>query len=101
MNALFVCLFVCLLQAQREEAKKFTEIKWKLRKDIMELRSTVLGMVETNNQAPDIEKLERHEFNLDVEHRQRLVLEGEEKIKQVSETVICYQFVNTKMSYKP
>ena len=71
------------IQAQREEAKKFAEIKRKLRQEIHELRQTVLQMMEQNQQAPAIEKLDRHEYNLDVDQRQKMILEGEEKIKQV------------------
>lgn len=72
-----------LLQTQREEAKKFAEIKRKLRQEIQELRHTVLQMMGDNQQAPEIEKLDRYEYNLDVDQRQKLILEGEEKIKQV------------------
>ena len=70
-------------QTQREEAKKFAEIKRKLRQEIHELRQTVLQMMYDNQQTPEIERLDRHEYNLDVDQRQKLVLEGEEKIKQV------------------
>ena len=72
-----------LFQTQREEAKKFAEIKRKLRQEIQELRQTVLQMMNDNQQAPEIERLDRHEYNLDVDQRHKLVLEGEEKIKQV------------------
>ena len=72
-----------MFQTQREEAKKFAEIKRKLRQEMQELRNTVLQMMNDNQQAPEIERLDRHEYNLDVEQRQKLVLEGEEKIKQV------------------
>ena len=72
-----------ILQTQREEAKKFAEIKRKLRQEIQELRHTVLQMMGDNQQAPEIEKLDRYEYNLDVDQRQKLILEGEEKIKQV------------------
>ena len=71
-------------KAQREEDKKFAEIKSKLRKDIMDLKNSVMQMVESNASAPDIEQLERHEFNLDAEKRQRMIAAGDEKIKQVS-----------------
>ena len=85
-------MFLCLLsshrnflfsQSQREEAKKFAEIKRKLRLEIQELRETVLQMMRENQEAPELERLDRHEYNLDVDQRQKLVLEGEEKIKQV------------------
>ena len=72
-----------LLQTQREEAKKFAEIRRKLRQEIQELRHTVLQMMDDNQQAPEIERLDRYEYNLDVDQRQKLILEGEEKIKQV------------------
>lgn len=70
-------------ETQREEAKKYADIKRKLRQEIQELRNTVLQMMSDNEQAPEIERLDRHEFNLDTDQRQKLVLEGEEKIKQV------------------
>jgi len=76
------CNFL-LSQSQREEAKKFSEIKRKLRLEIQELRETVLQMMRENQEAPELERLDRHEYNLDVDQRQKLVLEGEEKIKQV------------------
>ncbi|XP_031564143.1 cilia- and flagella-associated protein 43-like [Actinia tenebrosa] len=74
-------------EAQREEDKKFADIKRKLRKDISELRNTVLQMIDVNSRLPDIEKLERHEFNMDVEERQKLIAEGEEKIKEVRDEI--------------
>lgn len=40
-------------------------------------------MIEINGQLPDIEKLERHEFTLDIEERQKLIAEGEETVKEV------------------
>ena len=43
----------------------------------------MLQMMGDNQEAPEIERLDRHEYNLDVDQRQKLVLEGEEKIKQV------------------
>lgn len=72
-----------MFQTQREEAKKFAEIKRRLRQEMQELRNSVLQMMNDNQQAPEIERLDRHEYNLDVDQRQKLVLEGEEKIKQV------------------
>ena len=72
-----------LSQSQREEAKKFAEIKRKLRLEIQEVRETVLQIMRENQEAPELERLDRHEYNLDVDRRQKLVLEGEEKIKQV------------------
>lgn len=81
-------------ETQREEAKKFAEIKRKLRQEIQELRNTVLQMMNDNQQAPEIERLDRYEYNLDVEQRQKLALEGEEKIKQVREEIELANLAN-------
>lgn len=81
-------------ETQREEAKKFAEIKRKLRQEIQELRHTVLQMMGDNQQAPEIEKLDRYEYNLDVDQRQKLILEGEEKIKQVREEIELANLAN-------
>lgn len=84
-----------MLQTQREEAKKYADIKRKLRQEIQELRNTVLQMMSDNEQAPEIERLDRHEFNLDTDQRQKLVLEGEEKIKQVfSFRLFCMHLIS-------
>ncbi|PFX29198.1 cilia- and flagella-associated protein 43-like [Stylophora pistillata] len=81
-------------ETQREEAKKFAEIKRKLRQEIQELRQTVLQMMDDNQQAPEIERLDRYEYNLDVDQRQKLILEGEEKIKQVREEIELANLAN-------
>ncbi|XP_068708688.1 cilia- and flagella-associated protein 43-like [Montipora foliosa] len=81
-------------ETQREEAKKFADIKRKLRQEIQELRNTVLQMMNDNQQAPEIERLDRHEYNLDTDQRQRLILEGEEKIKQVREEIELTNLAN-------
>ena len=52
-------------------------------------------MMSDNEQAPEIERLDRHEFNLDTDQRQKLVLEGEEKIKQVcSFRLFCMHLIS-------
>ena len=45
-----------------------------------------MGLIEENSTLPDLEKLERYEFNLDEEERQRLIALGEQGVKQVSVT---------------
>lgn len=55
----------------------------------------MLQMMSDNEQAPEIERLDRHEFNLDTDQRQKLVLEGEEKIKQVcSFRLFCMHLIS-------
>lgn len=41
-------------------------------------------MIEENEQVADIERLDRHEFNMDVEERQKLVADQGKIIKEVT-----------------
>lgn len=70
-------------QAYRAEDEKYAENKAQLRQEISNLREKVLTMIATNDQLPDIEKLERHEFILDTEEHQRLQAEEEQMIQEV------------------
>ena len=56
-----------------------------LRKEISDLREKVLSMIAENEQLPDIEQLERHNFILDTEEHQRLQAEEDNLIQQVGE----------------
>ena len=40
-------------------------------------------MIDTNYSLPDIEKLEKHEFNMDLEERAKLLSLREDQIKKV------------------
>ena len=40
-------------------------------------------MMSTNGQLPDIEKLDRFEFNMDTEERNALLVEREQILKEV------------------
>ena len=62
---------------------KCTNIKNTLRKDIGMLRNEVLSLMEANKKVPDIEKLERQEFDMDLEEKQKMVAEKLEKLKGV------------------
>ena len=41
-------------------------------------------MMKINEELPDIEKLGRHEFDLDIDEQARLQAEGEAEVDQVS-----------------
>lgn len=41
-------------------------------------------MMKENENVPDIEQLNRHEFDLDVEEQERLRLEGDAEVLKVS-----------------
>ena len=44
-------------------------------------------MMKHNEELPDIEKLARHEFDLDIEEQTRLQAEGEAEIEQVGHAI--------------
>ena len=54
-----------------------------LRQEIGQLREKLLGMISANEQAPDMEKLGREEFILDMEEHDRLQAKEKELIEQV------------------
>ena len=56
-----------------------------LKKSIADLRATVLGMIDTNDNVDDIEQLRRHEFTLDLDERQRILNEGDNEIDLIKE----------------
>ena len=62
---------------------KYTNIKNTLRKDIGMLRNEALSLMEANKKVPDIEKLERQEFDMDLEEKQKMVAEKLESLKGV------------------
>ncbi len=63
--------------------EQYAETKSKLRREIGVLREKVLSLIAANEALPDIERLERQEFILDMEEHQRLQAEDQQLIKQV------------------
>ena len=51
-------------------------------------------MISTNEQAPDMERLGREEFILDMEEHDRLQAEEKELIQQVSPSFITSRILN-------
>ena len=74
-------------QARREEDKQHAESKKELRKQLQQLKEKIMGLIEENASLPDLEKLERYEFNLDEEERQRLIGLGEQSVKEVRQEI--------------
>ena len=58
-----------------------------LKQNIGELKSTVLNMIQTNENVDVIEQLKRHEFTLDVDERQRILNKGDDEIEDIKEGV--------------
>eukprot|EP00795_Rhopilema_esculentum_P012071 gene12071-2664_t len=76
-------LDLALAKAHSEEDAKYKDVKVNLKNDIEKLRRNVLDMIDVNSALPDIEKLERFEFNMDLEERAELLVKREEHIKQL------------------
>ena len=85
-------------QARREDDKQHAERKKELRKQLQQLKEQIMELIEENATIPDLEKLERYEFNLDEEERQRLIALGEQSVKQVSDSHSDNSFVSWKTS---
>ncbi|XP_071946948.1 cilia- and flagella-associated protein 43-like [Antedon mediterranea] len=87
---------VKVMEAIREEDKEFAEQKKTLRTEIRDLRRQIQSMMKENDSLPEIERLERHEFNLDTEDQARLQSEGDEQVQKVREDI---EFENLAKSY--
>lgn len=71
----------------REEEKQYADKKKHLREQIRDIRKTIQAMMKDNEGLPDIEKLGRHEFDLDLDEQARLQVEGEQEIERVREEI--------------
>ncbi|KAK7477084.1 hypothetical protein BaRGS_00031670, partial [Batillaria attramentaria] len=74
-------------EALREEEKQYSETKKNLRHQIRDIRKTIQGMMKANEELPEIEKLSRHEFDLDVDEQARLQAEGDAEVEKVREEI--------------
>ncbi|KAF7668376.1 hypothetical protein LDENG_00016910 [Lucifuga dentata] len=67
----------------KEDNEQYYEIKTNLRKTIKELHDTIQEMMRENENLPESERLEQHEFNLDVEEQRRLEAMVEQEVAKV------------------
>ncbi|KAK7108965.1 cilia- and flagella-associated protein 43-like isoform X2 [Littorina saxatilis] len=74
-------------EALREEEKQYADTKRGLREQIRDIRKTIQAMMQNNEELPDIEKLGRHEFDLDIDEQSRLQAEGEAEVERVREEI--------------
>lgn len=79
-----------LLQVHKAEDQKYSGLKLSLRQEIGELREKLLGMISSNEQAPDMERLGREEFILDMEEHDRLQAEENDLIQQVKKVSLTH-----------
>ncbi|XP_059155950.1 cilia- and flagella-associated protein 43-like [Physella acuta] len=75
------------IDALRKDNHHFASIKHDLRSQIRDIRRTIQKMMAQNKDLPEIEKLGRHEFDLDLEEQNRLQLEGEAEVQKVRESI--------------
>ncbi|XP_022540288.2 cilia- and flagella-associated protein 43 isoform X1 [Astyanax mexicanus] len=71
----------------KEESQQFAGNRESIRNGLKELRETIQAMMQENESLPDMEKLELHEFNLDVEEQKRLQAEGEQEVDRVRKEI--------------
>ncbi|GFO10121.1 cilia- and flagella-associated protein 43-like isoform x2 [Plakobranchus ocellatus] len=75
------------IDALRQENQQYSSVKHDLRTQIRDIRKTIQEMMAQNRDLPDIEKLGRHEFDLDLEEQNRLQAEGDAEIQRVREDI--------------
>lgn len=75
------------MQVHKAEDDKYADCKSELRREIGQLRGRLLEMIGSNEGAPDLERLGREEFILDMEQHDRLQAEEDQQIQLVS--VLC------------
>ncbi|XP_074731330.1 cilia- and flagella-associated protein 43 isoform X2 [Strix uralensis] len=78
----------------REETQRFSNQKEELQMGIKKLRKTIQKMMHENEQVPDIEKLEQHEFNLDIEELERAQAEAEQEVARVRKEIEMENLAN-------
>lgn len=80
-------LHVQSIENLKKEDNQFADVKKELRGQIREMRRTIQGMLKQNEALPDIEKLGRHEFDLDIEEQNRLQQEADGEVQRVEEEI--------------
>ncbi|CAI8036584.1 Cilia- and flagella-associated protein 43 [Geodia barretti] len=74
-------------KVHKAEDEKYADCKSELRREIGQLRGRLLEMIDSNEGAPDLERLDREEFILDMEQHDRLQAEEDQQIQQVKEEI--------------
>lgn len=84
------------LEAFKEEDRQYADVKKNLRVSIRDMRRTLQTMLKTNETLPEIERLNRHEFDLDIEEQMRLQAEADQEVERVREEI---EFENLAKMY--
>eukprot|EP00117_Sycon_ciliatum_P029294 scpid8787/ scgid23370/ WD repeat-containing protein 96 len=87
------------IQAEnRKTEEKFSGERNALQADIDKLRKKLLELIADNETKPDLERLDRGEFNLDVEESNRLMEEGNKTAQEVREELELKNIANEYFS---
>ncbi|XP_053407637.1 cilia- and flagella-associated protein 43-like isoform X4 [Mercenaria mercenaria] len=84
------------LESFKEEDKQYADVKKNLRVSIRDMRRTLQSMLKNNETLPEIEQLNRHEFDLDIEEQLRLQAEADQEVERVREEI---EFENLAKMY--
>lgn len=84
------------LESFKEEDKQYADVKKNLRVSIRDMRRTLQTMLKNNETLPEIEQLNRHEFDLDIEEQLRLQAEADQEVERVREEI---EFENLAKMY--
>nr|XP_039264137.1 cilia- and flagella-associated protein 43-like [Styela clava] len=85
-----------LIIARKQENLQYNEVKRDLKKNIKDLRKTILSMMAENQTRPEVERLDQEEYNLDVEQQKQLQEMEETRVQQVREEI---EFENLAQKY--
>ncbi|XP_019644439.1 PREDICTED: cilia- and flagella-associated protein 43-like isoform X1 [Branchiostoma belcheri] len=72
-------------QAIRLESQQYSDLKKDLRSQIRDMRRTIHSMMAENAERPDIEKLDRSEFNLDTAEQKRMQADADSRVAALRE----------------
>ncbi|XP_063718204.1 cilia- and flagella-associated protein 43-like isoform X2 [Symsagittifera roscoffensis] len=81
------CKELALVAGIKEEDKSYEPMKREILSEIKYLRKQHEAMIESNEAAPDIEKLERNEFVLDTDDYNRMKAEGDQQVAKAYESL--------------
>nr|CAB3230199.1 WD repeat-containing protein 96-like [Phallusia mammillata] len=85
--------------AVKEESAKFDEVKRLLRKEIKEMRKTILRMMADNENLPEIEQLRHDEYNLDTEEQKRMQDKQDREVQEVREEIYFENLAQRYLAY--
>ncbi|XP_041368827.1 cilia- and flagella-associated protein 43-like isoform X2 [Gigantopelta aegis] len=75
------------LTANLDESVQYKILKKDIRMQLRDIRKQIQKMIASNEELPNIEKLGRHEFDLDMDEQTKLQAEGDAEVMRVKENI--------------